>query len=338
MSGTTRSRTRQAFTLVELLVVIAIIGVLVALLLPAVQAARESARRMSCVNNLKQIALALHNFHDSHGRFPYGSSCAAGSVGCSPQPGPTWAAAILPQMEQQNAYDLFDFKVTLIHPNNDAAVKQVIQGYMCPSDDVSGNPLQGGLSMFQGGAHLSSNNPPNSMTLSYPASMGNTSDGGWDGARCVFCPAGSGSWCCRGFDFGTRSIEDGFGMFHRAFHPDVSLGNVTDGTSHTYLVGETLPSQCAYNGAFIHNFPLGGTTIPLNSFVEEGGPVADTAWFHACGFKSRHPGGANFALADGSVDFVNENINYYVYNSMGSRDGGEIGETPPVVDPGGPVF
>src|SRR5438067_13078670 len=105
-----RSGPRRAFTLVELLVVIAIIGVLVALLLPAVQSARESARRMSCMNNLKQTGIALHNHHDSYGTFPAGG--VTNGTCCSTQSGATWTIYILPFIEQQTLYDKYDFTQT----------------------------------------------------------------------------------------------------------------------------------------------------------------------------------------------------------------------------------
>lgn len=118
-SHLTSHRSRRGFTLVELLVVIAIIGVLVALLLPAVQAAREAARRSQCQNNLKQIALALLNYHDTHGHFPGGAPCRVSSAsGCSLKPGPNWVVSMLPYMEMQNLSDQFDLTVTLTHPQN----------------------------------------------------------------------------------------------------------------------------------------------------------------------------------------------------------------------------
>src|SRR5688572_16961948 len=109
-------RAPRAFTLVELLVVIAIIGILVALLLPAVQAAREAARRMQCGNNLKQIGLASHNYHGAHDVLPFGASGIQSNT-----PGGTWGAFLLPHMEQTTAYDLFDFKLPMNHANNAVA-------------------------------------------------------------------------------------------------------------------------------------------------------------------------------------------------------------------------
>ncbi|MFW5693503.1 MAG: DUF1559 domain-containing protein, partial [Thermoguttaceae bacterium] len=154
----------QAFTLVELLVVIAIIGILIALLLPAVQSAREAARRMQCSNNLKQIGLALHNYHTAHKTLPYGANFGQGT-------GATWAAMILPYLEQQNVYDAFDFTLPVWHEQNEQAVQSVIPAYICPSDPASSEPLQGGR------IQTGSRNPGKSMGLWYPTSMGPTRDG-----------------------------------------------------------------------------------------------------------------------------------------------------------------
>lgn len=324
---------RRAFTLVELLVVIAIIGVLVSLLLPAVQSAREAARRMNCQNNLKQISLALLNYHDTHGQFPGGSPCRspANGKGCVMQPGPNWVVSILPYMEAQNEFDRFNLKSRLTAPINQEATKQIIATLMCPSDEVSSDPLQGGWSRMNNRAPKPSENPPNSMVLSYPASVGNTADGSKRAGApgCQYCPEGWESWCCRGNAFGTTGEEDAHGMFHRSMKPEISIANVQDGTSNTYMVGETLPLECALNSAYGANFPLASTTIPLNNFLIPGSGITDEQWYHACGFKSRHPGGAQFAHVDGHVDFVAEDVSYFVYNSFGSRDGGEVGDSPP---------
>ena len=328
-----RRQIRHGFTLVELLVVIAIIGILVALLLPAVQAAREAARRAQCTNNLKQIGLGLQNFHSTHGEFPYGSPCEMGRKqangnylpGCNDFPGPTWPTAILPYVEQADIYDLFDFNFRMVAPQNHQAVTSVLEVYMCPSDHLlAGNPLQGGLDAAGNPGNLD-RNPPGSMALSYPGSIGNTADANWIGLdACVFCPAPAHeTFCCRGRDLGTPSREDSHGMFQRALGPGISIADVTDGTSHTFLVGESIPSQCALGGAFATNHPLGGTTIPLNTFINED-EGEDQQWYRGCGFKSHHPGGAHFVMADGSVHFMGEAISYRLYNALGSRAGEEV--------------
>ena len=112
----------------------------------------------------------------------------------------------------------------------------------------------------------------------------------------------------------------------RAAH-SIRFTDVRDGLSKTLMVGETIPSECTFNGAYNHNFPIAGTTIPLNIF-ENSVEGYDWYWFNACGFKSRHPQGANFAMADGSVHFFSDEIDYKLYNELGSRDGREPAEVP----------
>ena len=307
-------RPQSAFTLVELLVVITIIGILIALLLPAVQAAREAARRMQCQNNLKQLALALHNYHEAHGSLPYGSDAyitAKAGYG-------TWVALILPYIEQGNIP--YDYSKTNCDPANTLAVKTVLATLICPTDPASQTPLLGGrIQTWE--------NPAQSMGLWYPASMGPTRDGSTTGNSCVFCPEPFPSYCCQGNIYGTDGPPGNFvGMFGR-YHRSIHFSEVTDGLSSTLMLGETLPSQCTYNGAYNMNFPIAGTTIPINIFEEtiEG---QDTLWYRGCGYKSLHPGGANFAMGDGSIHFFSETIDYRVYNYLGSRAGGEIANVP----------
>src|ERR1700678_2359797 len=123
----------RGFTLVELLVVIAIIGVIVALLLPAVQAAREAARRSQCTNNLQQICLGMHHYYDAHNKLPFGSSY-------NPKVTGTWCAFLLPFIEEQSTYNLFDFGHALFDSSNQAAVTTIVSTYICPSDPIGSTP------------------------------------------------------------------------------------------------------------------------------------------------------------------------------------------------------
>ena len=134
-----RTVLRSGFTLIELLVVIAIIALLLGLLLPAVQSAREAARRMQCGNNLKQIGLALLNYETNRGVFPFGCGGTQGQARYA-QTG-TWAAFILPQLEQQNVYDTFDFKKHMNDPANQKAVSTIVQAFICPTDPEGMTPL-----------------------------------------------------------------------------------------------------------------------------------------------------------------------------------------------------
>lgn len=305
------ARRRSAFTLVELLVVIAIIGVLVALLLPAVQAAREAARRMQCTNNLKQIALGMHNYHDTKQTLPF-------ACGFTKQTG-TWVAFLHPFIEQQNLYNTFDFNKSLADPVNEPAVRTVVPTYLCPSDSSRAEALTGGRIQPY-------HNPPKSLATWYVVSMGPCRDGSSSGNSCTFCSASPQvpSYCCQGSNYGSSGPEGNCpGLFGRTWMTSIPFGEVTDGLSNTIMVGETIPKHCTYNGAYNQNFPMAGTSIPLNTMLETTDGV-DSNWWRGCGFKSKHAGGANFAIADGSVHFLSENIDYKLYNEMGTRAGGEV--------------
>jgi prepilin-type N-terminal cleavage/methylation domain-containing protein len=307
---------RGAFTLVELLVVIAIIGILVAMLLPAVQSAREAARRMQCGNHLKQIGLALHNYHTAHKKLPFGASGIQSST-----PGGTWAAFILPQLEQQNAFDLFDFKVPMVHANNATAIKTVVPVYLCPSDPGSRTPIR---TNHHAGVPL-----PQVAKLSYVGSMGPTHMDSC--ADCVDPTPGAANYCCRmGWSFGSLP-NGGLGITAGTFpgmicrHPvSITFDDVRDGLTNTFLVGETVPDQCGFNGAYANNFCVSSTSIILNLLQGDNGNNSGPALAKACGFKSLHPGGAQFILGDGSVHFISETIDYKLYNELGSRNGGEV--------------
>jgi prepilin-type N-terminal cleavage/methylation domain-containing protein/prepilin-type processing-associated H-X9-DG protein len=302
-------RAPGGFTLVELLVVIAIIAILVGLLLPAVQKIREAAARAKCQNNLKQIALGVLNFESVYGRFPHGAG-----VCCTPT-GPNWAVEIFPFAEQQNLADALDLSAPqgLRNAANAAAVQRTVPLFICPSDPAAATPVK---------ARFAAHNASPAHALWYPACMGPTHMD-----QCPFCPDGTPSptnFCCQGWNFGTNagggSPAGTFaGIFGRTSARSVRVRDVSDGLSGTFLVGETLPAHCTFMGLFSQNFPLSGTSIPLNLMES----AVDANWFRTCGFKSVHPGGANFALGDGSVRFVPTAIDFRVYNGLGTRAGGE---------------
>lgn len=345
MSVSNRNRNR-GFTLVELLVVIAIIGVLVALLLPAVQAARDAARRTHCANNLKNIGLALINYADTKGRLPAATQFRPGKP--FPQPavgaGGTWVLEILPYIEQQALYDRFDLTKTMDHDDNDYLLGTPLPFLVCPGDD---NVPTGGV--FEAGVKIDGSgwiNDPDvrQMGLWYPVSSGPTH---FDG--CPYC-AEYPSKCCQGASFGSRTINlDGdplgppgtraptfAGLFGR-YEIGIRLQEISDGLTNVIMAGEQINSHCRYTCAHCPNFPFSATNIPLNTFLRHpdgniganqseifGSDPEIGGYGQVCGYKSRHPGGAHLLMADVSVHFVNESIDFDLFNILGARNSGEI--------------
>jgi prepilin-type N-terminal cleavage/methylation domain-containing protein len=305
-----RTFRRQAgFTLVELLVVIAIIGVLVALLLPAVQAAREAARRSSCQNNLKQWGLALHNYHDTNLAFPYG-----GTDGANGKNEFSWNARVLPFMEQQPLYDQFNFSVNHLDDSVKNSLGQTnrslgtvkVGALLCPSSAVTKSPRPEEQSSLTNGAEpytthyygLMGPKGINPLTQqAYPANAVN--------------PSGYGGF-----------MGDGILLHNEA----TNMSAVTDGLSNTFLVGEI-----SWNKANSYRIWTrgGGYTQPTSSSSKNvvnslnSTPYGSLATFNDVSFGSQHPGGALFAMGDGSVRFVSENIDMALYRATASRSGGE---------------
>lgn len=318
---------RRGFTLVELLVVIAIIAILVALLLPAVQAAREAARRAQCTNHLKQLGLALHNYHSGHGTLPFGTSWA-GIPDASIRHSGTWVTLILPQIEREEHYDMFNFAVAMSNSQNRTAVTTPVPTLICPTDGGVKDAIRGSRCTSGGDC------PSRSHVLWYFASMGPTKPD-----RCSFCPFSNpndpNNYCCLGSSLGTRPTGAFVGLFGRS-HIAIKFGQVQDGLSNTFMLGETIPSHCFHNVAFARNAPVAPTEIPLNTMAGEEVVWNDAVDPHsyapthspACGFKSRHSGGANFCMGDGSVHFVDEAIDYRLYNELGTRSRGEYVKLP----------
>jgi prepilin-type N-terminal cleavage/methylation domain-containing protein/prepilin-type processing-associated H-X9-DG protein len=311
-----QNRPRYAFTLVELLVVIAIIGILVSLLLPAVQAAREAGRRAQCTNNMRQIGLAIHNYHDTNKLLPSGSDYTHGMRN-------TWCKLVLPFVELQTHFDSFDHAQPLYHANNAKAVTLSASVFFCPSDPLFSNPI------LENRGHTNVDNPGRGIMLNYPVSIGPTHVD-----QCPFCPdpnPSSGNWCCQGHNFGTRAgagVGEGnaTGMFgrHRKAHP---MAAVTDGLSNTFMNGETIPAHYIWNGAFCPNFPVVSMSIPPG-LMKESDNGQSTNWWRASGMKSYHPGGMNVAMGDGSVRFVTKTIDHPTYAALGTRSGGEAVQAP----------
>jgi prepilin-type processing-associated H-X9-DG protein len=326
------------------LVVITIIGILIALLLPAVQAAREAARRAQCSNHLKQIGLALHNYASQCGVLPFGSGWDT--------PTGTWAAFILPQLERQAHYDLFDFTKEMRHADNRQAITAVVSAYICPSGGRARDAVMRhrcSIHEFMPGYGVGGGAEGEHHVLWYTACVGPTNhshDPATPSGECrMWCAPGVGSWCCKGVRYGAASGSHQKGQFMGMFGKgavSVSFAEVRDGLSNTIMAGETLPRHCFHNMAFSKNWPVTSTVIPINvmggeDWYDASGPAGSLSHGHAstlspaetaCGYKSRHPGGANFVMGDGSVHFLQETMDYRLYNELGSRAGGEAVSVP----------
>ena len=286
---------RIGFTLIELLVVIAIIAILIALLLPAVQQAREAARRSTCKNNLKQIGLALHNYHDVHSVFAPGGILGSGS-GSSARNGLGWQAMILPQLEQGAIYNQFNFNIAYNQVPNVDQSKTPVQVYLCPSSQEIESPNEAG-----------------STTLHYWAVQGPL------GAKLV----GTGNY----ESVAETQARGGFAT-QGLFYPNsrVKIAWVTDGTTNTIAVGESSWQDNTQLRAWArgpnevgnyHTISSRNVVLVINS------KMVPTRW-NDTPFGSEHTGGSHFLLGDGSVRFISENIDMAVYRGSSSRDGKEV--------------
>ncbi len=297
---TTVHARRRGFTLVELLVVIAIIGVLVSLLLPAVQAAREAARRTSCFNNLKQVGLALHHYHDSLRTLPtgwIGLDPATGRPLPEGEPGWAWASMLLPYLEQSNIQDsVINFGLPISDPAHAAARGTRLPIYQCPSDP--------GDDFFD----LPDESDPSTVLLRLPTSNYVGSFGTQEVHDCEGLPPGS---ICRG---------DGV-FFHLS---RVNFADIHDGLSNTLLVGER---STKYGYSTWLGVVEGGEEA-MQRVVGVADHPPNTKGIHLDDFSSQHPAGANFVLSDGSVRLIDEHIDETVYRALATRNGNE-----PVVAP-----
>lgn len=340
-----RIRPSRGFTLVELLVVIAIIGVLVALLLPAVQAAREAARRMSCSNNVKNVAVAIHNYHDVHKFLPY--SIDSGQYGkesyvlpdgtLEPAPpselkktgnlcGKGWIVDILPHLEQQAMYDGMkigwkdpDGRPTLFgaKPNGGRGMGRLeLRGYIaqqlpvlkCPSDPSA--VIREDLWYWVG--------IPTAPT-SYKGVMGDPAIG-FGG---LWSTSEWGSFANNTNAFETLSCN---GLFFRmTYYEPIPFKAITDGLSNTLMIGETVTEQDLHAAAYFSDGDVASCNMQLNFFITPPDrEVIEQRWYDVRGFRSLHPGGVHFAMADASVRFIAEGIDHQLYRALSTRAGDEV--------------
>jgi prepilin-type N-terminal cleavage/methylation domain-containing protein/prepilin-type processing-associated H-X9-DG protein len=297
-----RNDHRRGFTLIELLVVIFIIGLLIALLLPAVQGAREAARRAQCVNNLKQLGVALHTYESTYRAFPPGYVSNFDASGNDTGPGWGWCALLLPQMEQRPLYDSVNFSRAIEDPSNLTSRLTRIAVCLCPSDDQ----------------------PPSWLAMQR--------DANGTPIRSI-CQVASANYVGM---YGTSDPGiDGDGIFFR----DSSIGitDITDGTAQTIAAGERGYSLGeatwvgSVTGAALFPVDNDGVGYPR---VESGpgmilghaggnlGPGDPNAEVNQ--FYSRHPGGVNFLFADGHVSFLKTTQNARTFRALATRGGAEV--------------
>jgi prepilin-type N-terminal cleavage/methylation domain-containing protein len=303
--------TRRGFTLIELLVVIAIIGVLVALLLPAVQAAREAARRGQCSNHLKQIGVALHNYHDVQKSFPPGSIFLG--TCCSDESYISWPISLLPYLEQGNLHDRYDHNETNESGNNQYVREQFVPVYVCPSEPDTRRLME------------PETGPAHDLSLVYmPGSyrgVGGRSDGSgwWDNyPQYTSLPR---SWA------GVLHVVDG------RLRPE-SFASITDGTSNTLLVGEYGTKSrikrrtfWAYSYASYNKSDVIPESRTLLNDYDRCAAIGGLGGLQACsrGWGSFHPGVVQFLLADGSVRPVSRTVEMVLLAEAATIAGNEPG-------------
>jgi len=326
---------RRGFTLIELLVVIAIIAILIALLLPAVQQAREAARRTQCKNNLKQMGLALHNYHDTHSVFPYASTFS--DAGGQPEDwlrnnGRTvWFQMILPYIDQGPLYNQFNLNKSPNDNSGTAPTNQtLINAKFFPAATCPSNPFAG-TGRRVDAANFADVSVPTQEAMYKPVGGSAYNDGGTKDCACrgvadCFCSNQTGG-VLGGWRLPHQNNGGVRGMFARGV-TKFSMKDVMDGSSNTLFIGETKPHFSEYMSIWGINIPESLFHLKINStFLKAREDARTVAWADGSGHASYHTGGAHFLLVDGSVRFISENIDYVNYCSLGDRmDGRTVGE------------
>jgi prepilin-type N-terminal cleavage/methylation domain-containing protein/prepilin-type processing-associated H-X9-DG protein len=310
----THPSVRRGFTLIELLVVISIIAVLIALLLPAVQAAREAARRIQCTNNMKQMGLAFHNYHSTYNVFMTSEFFAVDSThNLLPYfSGGGWRLTALPYIEQQPLWNAFNNNITIFNPENTTIYDTAIAAYQCPSDAIVSQRLA--LAAGQDSPLYTG-----TVFMHFSSYAGNS--GVWMNET---SPTGT-NWPTAVQTNGANSN----GVMYQS--SNVGLAAITDGSSNTLLLGEwaygklvPLEAQTQWHWWIGYNpgDAIFGSAWVINPEgkcqINSAGGVAYTYAFD-CAAGSFHPGGANFTMADGSVRFIKDSISTSPYNISNCR-------------------
>jgi len=288
---------RPAFTLIELLVVIAIIGVLVGLLLPAVQQAREAARRSACSNNMKQIGLALHNYADSHReRLPTGwvGEYESGEIHGDEGPGWGWASQILPFMEENAVHDGINFGQAIGHSSNANARVAVISTFLCPSDSFGTEKT-----FTVDDVTLARSNYPGMFGSEH---MAHEDDHDEEDEEGVEASEGNGTFVAN------TGLDKGFYFRH-----------FTDGLSKTIAVGE----RDSRMGGSVWIGMVEGIDEAASRVVGFGEHTFNVGG-HFDDFYSQHPGGMNVVFADGHVAFLSSSMDETTFQALSTRAGGEV--------------
>jgi prepilin-type N-terminal cleavage/methylation domain-containing protein/prepilin-type processing-associated H-X9-DG protein len=341
----------MGFTLVELLVVIAIIGILVALLLPAIQAAREAARRSACTNNLKNLGLAVLNHHDAMKHFPVsmGNPLDKDNFPGDPRPQPavSWIVNTLPQLEEQALFDKFKAggafegtfeqgfcirgggtKIGLGSKTAAVSVPELMKTQLsvlqCPSDGSARETTTKQKQWEDCAVAVTSYKgvlDDTWMNLEF-SDFSNDTPSEFQSGR-YDRPISEGQAITRDCH---RDVRCHGIFFRQSYRRPVKISQVTDGTSKTLMIGEDVPEfNIQHSAAFYSNGSVCSCNTPLNyALNQEPETFAVNLWFDAQGFRSRHPGGVHFGLADGSVRFISDDADSVFYRTSCTRDGGEV--------------
>ncbi len=344
------SKTRRAFTIVELLVVIAIIGILIGLLLPAVQQARESGRRNECVNNNKQLGLAMSNYESAFRYLPHNQGTTGKTNGTPPDGYPnvngfSWISQILPYIEMRPVFDRikFDQKLNYVSTttgsyNNLQAAEQKIPALVCPSD--AGVALPG----FTDDSLMYPNPPAPAHigSTNYKACAGSNWAYTVDPSTGTLSPAAAPYLPLAPYNKGRNhdnpdGLDHGNGIICRNnldliknpnAKPILTADNdIRDGRSRTFAIGEVVVKLCNYNAWYWFEGTTATCGLPLNyknPAASPPNPSDATYMYYSYGFSSRHPWVANFCMCDGSVKSVSNDVDPFVYQSQATIDAGEL--------------